>query len=202
MSQSRCLHASRAIAATTILGLCFPSFFCVAQNDSIPPASDAWWKSLFRPLELPGCNPENPANPADSMDAMGLLDSSQTVSSDATNDRQGAGFFLSPASFEWTLPEGLDRLDSLDKHHPKALQGYRIQIYFGDLQEARSVRATFRRQHPNVACQLLPIAPNYAVTVGNYRDKWGAYRALRDEDMATWRHAIVIPSEIDLPPLH
>jgi hypothetical protein len=106
-----------------------------------------------------------------------------------------------PATFEWTLPEGLAQLDSLDKADPKPLQGYRIQIYFGELQEARSVRAAFRRDHPNVECQLLPIAPNYAVTVGNYRDMWSAHRALRDGDIGAWKHALVIPSPIDLPPL-
>ena len=71
-----------------------------------------------------------------------------------------------PATFTWSLPNGLATLDSLDKADPKPLQGYRIQIYFGDLQEASAVRAAFRRDHPEEACQLMPITPNYAVTVG------------------------------------
>lgn len=108
---------------------------------------------------------------------------------------------MSAATFEWTLPDGLASLDSLDKADPAPLQGYRIQIYFGDLQEARGVRAAFRREHPDIECQLLPIAPNYAVTVGNYRDMWSAQRALRDGDIGSWKNALVIPSPIDLPPL-
>ena len=106
-----------------------------------------------------------------------------------------------PATFSWSLPTGLATLDSLDKADPKPLQGYRIQIYFGDLQEARAVRAAFRRDHPEEACQLMPIAPNYAVTVGNYRDMWSAQRALRDGHVGSWKHALVIPSAIDLPAL-
>ena len=99
------------------------------------------------------------------------------------------------------MPDTLRTLDSLDKADPKPLQGYRIQIYFGDLQEARAIRAAFRRDHPREACLLMPIAPNYAVTVGNYRDMWSAQRALRDGDVGDWRHALVIPSPINLPVL-
>jgi hypothetical protein len=46
------------------------------------------------------------------------------------------------------------------------------------------------------------LSPNYAVTVGNYRDKWEAQRALERERFAdTWEYSLVIPSEIDLPSL-
>ena len=88
-------------------------------------------------------------------------------------------------------------LDSLAKDNPKAMQGYRIQIYFGSLSEARAVKAAFRKEHPDVGCELLPISPNYAVTVGNFRDQWEARRALDSGDLGTWRNALVIPSEID-----
>ena len=37
-------------------------------------------------------------------------------------------------------------LDSLAKDNPKAMQGYRIQIYFGSLSEARAVKAAFRKR--------------------------------------------------------
>ena len=80
-------------------------------------------------------------------------------------------------------------------------KGHRIQIYFGNLQEARSIRAKFRRNHPDTPCQLMPIDPNYAVTVGNYRDVWSARRALEEGTVGAWKHALVIPSKIDLPAL-
>ena len=91
------------------------------------------------------------------------------------------------------MPDTLAVLDSLDKTDPRPLKGYRIQIYFGDLQGARSVRASFRRDHPDVPCQLMPISPNYAVTVGDYRDLWSAKRALRDNEVGRWGNALVVP---------
>ena len=104
-------------------------------------------------------------------------------------------------AWTWSLPDTLHVLDSLDKADPVPLQGWRIQIYFGNLQDARAVRAAFRKDHPQVACQLMPIAPNYAVTVGNYRDTWSARRALRDGEIGRWNNPLVIQSPIDLPPL-
>ena len=101
----------------------------------------------------------------------------------------------------WSISDELRVLDSLDKANPKPMQGYRVQIYFGDLQEARSIRAEFRREHPDTPCQLVPIDPNYTVTVGNYRDMWQAKRALHEGNIGSWRHALVIPSSIELPPL-
>ena len=105
------------------------------------------------------------------------------------------------AAWTWSLPDTLHVLDSLDKADPSPLQGWRIQIYFGNLQDARAVRAAFRKDHPQVACQLMPIAPNYAVTVGNYRNTWAAQRALRDGEIGRWKNPLVIQSPIDLPPL-
>jgi hypothetical protein len=99
------------------------------------------------------------------------------------------------------MPDTLRVLDSLDKVNPRPVQGHRIQIYFGNLQEARSIRAEFRRNHPDTPCQLMPIDPNYAVTVGNYRDVWSARRALEEGAVGDWKHALVIPSDIDLPAL-
>ena len=92
-------------------------------------------------------------------------------------------------------------LDSLDKANPALFKGYRIQIYFGNLQEARSIRAQFRRDHPDTPCQLMPIDPNYAVTVGNYRDVERPSAPLEEGTVGQWKHALVIPSDIDLPAL-
>lgn len=168
-----------------------------AQQDSLK-ATDTWWKGLFRPVEMPDCAPASDSVvPTANPDPAGPWGPPQ----DSSVTEQMSWPDMAAATFEWTLPEGLASLDSLDKADPTPLQGYRIQIYFGDLQEARGVRAAFRRDHPDTECQLLPITPNYAVTVGNYRDMWSAQRALRDGDIGSWKNALVIPSPIDLPPL-
>ena len=101
----------------------------------------------------------------------------------------------------WNMPDTLRSLDSLAKLDPAPLQGFRVQIYFGDLQEARAVRAAFNRACPDVASHLHPIDPNYAVTVGNFRDAWSAQRAVQSGALGAWDNVLVIPSEIDLPAL-
>ena len=45
-------------------------------------------------------------------------------------------------AWTWSLPDTLHVLDSLDKADPSPLQGWRIQIYFGNLQDARAVAET------------------------------------------------------------
>lgn len=106
-----------------------------------------------------------------------------------------------PCEFEWNLPPAIAHIDSLSKVQPNPLQGFRVQIYFGDLQQARAIRAGFRRDHPGTDCQLMAIDPNYAVTVGNYRDRWAAEKALRDDILVNWPRALVVPCEIDFPRL-
>ena len=182
-----------------LVGSAWISAPVTAQTDTTSTDS-GWWKGLFRPTdEAPSTAPQKSLGthtaepdaeiPSDTPSAM-----EDTLALPILRSAQ-------PATFSWSLPEGLATLDSLDKADPKPLQGYRIQIYFGDLQEARAVRAAFRRDHPGEACQLMPIAPNYAVTVGNYRDMWSAQRALRDGQVGSWKHALVILSAIDLPAL-
>ena len=170
-----------------------------AQTDTTSTDS-GWWKGLFRPTdEAPNAAPRESVGTPTAEPAAETPSDTPSAMEDtlALPIPRGA----QPATFSWSLPAGLATLDSLDKADPKPLQGYRIQIYFGDLQEARAERAAFRRDHPDEACQLMPIAPNYAVTVGNYRNMWSAQRALRDGHVGTWKHALVIPSAIDLPAL-
>lgn len=187
-----------AFASLAIGALSVPNAW--GQQDSIK-SPEMWWKGLFR-TEKPVPSQETPpAEPSEATLEPGAANAGQAEGDTTLVLWHAPTERHAPATFEWTLPEGLAHLDSLDKADPKPLQGYRIQIYFGELQEARAVRAAFRRDHPNVACQLLPITPNYAVTVGNFRDMWSAQRALRDGEVGTWKHALVIPSAIDLPTL-
>lgn len=171
--------------------LCFMTFRCTlgvlllsacslveakAQANTTPSDQEGWWHELFRP--------DSANRPA-----------SQFCLGDSTFQD------LPPAEVRLIVPDTLKVLDSLDKANPRPVQGHRIQIYFGNLQEARSIRAQFRRDHPDTPCQLMPIDPNYAVTVGNYRDVWSARRALEEGTVGQWKHALVIPSDIDLPAL-
>lgn len=175
---------------------------CHSQTDSLAASPEGqWWKGLFRPEggddSSHGDKPSGPSvlggGADDSLHASGA--SVLHPNAPWTEERPTG------VAWTWSLPDTLHVLDSLDKADPLPLQGWRIQIYFGNLQDARAVRAAFRKDHPQVACQLMPIAPNYAVTVGNYRDTWSARRALRDGEIGRWNNPLVIQSPIDLPPL-
>jgi len=82
----------------------------------------------------------------------------------------------------------------------KPLKGYRIQIHFGDLQSARNVRAKCRRRIPNQKVYLESIAPNYIVSVGNFRDRWDAEFAL-ESLKKLYPIAVIVPTDIELPKL-
>ena len=190
---------SRFLPFVMLVGSAWISAPVTAQTDTTTKDS-GWWKGLFRPMEeVPAAAPHASVGTP----TVGRADEIPSDTRSAMEDTLALSSMRSaqPATFSWSLPPGLATLDSLDKADPKPLQGYRIQIYFGDLQEARAVRAAFRRDHPEEACQLMPITPNYAVTVGNYRDVWSVQRALRDGHVGSWKHALVIPSAIDLPAL-
>lgn len=162
------------IAVLLVSALCFIE--ATAQVNSAPADQEGWWHDLFR------------------TDSASGPDSKFCAGDSTFRD-------LPPAEVSLVMPDTLRVLDSLDKVNPRPVQGHRIQIYFGNLQEARSIRAEFRRNHPDTPCQLMPIDPNYAVTVGNYRDVWSARRALEEGAVGDWKHALVIPSDIDLPAL-
>lgn len=80
------------------------------------------------------------------------------------------------------------------------INGFRIQIYFGDLESARAVRAKCRKSMDHSRIYLESITPNYSVAIGDYRDRWEAEIALAKYKKA-YRDALIIPAEIALPDL-
>ena len=86
------------------------------------------------------------------------------------------------------------------KSETKAINGFRVQIYFGDLESAREIRAKCRKPLGDLAVYLISISPNYSVSVGNFRDRWEAEPVLK-ELKKTYRQALIVPAEIELPEL-
>ena len=80
------------------------------------------------------------------------------------------------------------------------INGYRIQIYFGDLESARAVRAKCRKQLDHDRIYLESITPNYTVVLGDYRDRWEAELALSSLKKK-YRDALIVPAEIKMPDL-
>tara|TARA_B000000532_G_scaffold62931_1_gene49604 strand:- start:5738 stop:6187 length:450 start_codon:yes stop_codon:yes gene_type:complete len=86
------------------------------------------------------------------------------------------------------------------KSETKAVNGFRVQIYFGDLESAREIRAKCRKTLGDLGVYLISISPNYSVSVGNFRDRWEAELVLK-ELKKTYRQALIVPAEIELPEL-
>lgn len=56
--------------------------------------------------------------------------------------------------------------------------GYRIQIYYGDETNARSLQKKFQINFPGIYTKLTYQQPNWKVQVGNYKTKLEAEKAL------------------------
>lgn len=53
---------------------------------------------------------------------------------------------------------------------------YKIQIFYGDSQQARKVLADFKRHFPEIDGTIIFSSPNYKVQVGNFKTKIDADR--------------------------
>lgn len=164
-----------------------------------------WWKSLFRtkdtvkeqpnphevaPINIPGFSTEEKPEEA-------LMPAFTGGNEDNLNSSQGLP--VMPGSYSLTCDEGIAQLDSAWKSEEHPVQGYRVQIFLGPLQEARQVRAQIRKSsEQNVYLSSMP--PSYRVTIGDFRDKWSAERQ-RQAIEARYSQALVVPMPIRLPAL-
>lgn len=84
-----------------------------------------------------------------------------------------------------------------------ALQGYRIQIFFGsDMKEAQAAMSSFRAKFPEYAKQVYQLyqQPSWKVRVGNF------YREIEAQELLAklreyYPDAFVVKDKIKLPPL-
>jgi|GEM_PF-4114283 len=96
-------------------------------------------------------------------------------------------------------PAAVAAWDSTARAQPVAAEGYRVQLYLGDLQAARQLRAEVRRQQP-LPVYVMDLAPNYRVCLGDFRDRFAAEH-VRAEWLAAYPTATVIPCPIEPPAL-
>lgn len=113
---------------------------------------------------------------------------------------------LSPAQTSSTalpptviLPEQVAVWDQAARAQAKPADGFRIQVYLGELQAARQLRADLRKQQ-SLPVYVMDLAPNYRVCLGDFRDRWSADEERR-RWLATYPTATVIPCPIAPPPL-
>lgn len=178
-------------------------------NLAIGQDSEPWWKTLFKggttetkqdsvvpldgsfqPILLPG----DSAMLSELGLAEGGHSNAEVLPAGFENRPQGS------LSIDWQ--EGLDKLNEQWHRQEHVNLGYRIQLYSGNLEKARMVRAKARGYAAGMGVYFNPNPPAYEVSVGDFRSKWHAL-----EMLPVWQehfpYAIVTrePVEINLPSL-
>ena len=178
------------ILISITLGLFAEPVSVCAQGES------SWWMKIFR-TECDTTQfviPDSSTNKDDlfenQLDSIELLNEELPV----LKKRLGIG------SIQIYMDSSIMDINESSMAAVKPLKGYRVQIHFGDLESARSVRAKCRWQIPNQKVYMESIAPNYIVSVGNFRDRWGAEVAL-ESLQKLYPTAVIVPTDIELPKL-
>jgi hypothetical protein len=97
------------------------------------------------------------------------------------------------------LPDEVAAWDAAVRAKPEPADGYRVQLYLGDLQSSRQLRADLRKTVTQPV-YILDLTPNYRVCIGDFRDRWSAEFERRSW-LAAYPTATVIPSPIAPPAL-
>lgn len=175
------------LCATALVFISTPSF---SQDDS------SWWRKLFKKEtveEMKTEEEEDSATPVqkDTVKIAPIDEPIETLPTvPSTIDRPGKINIYTPSNFS--------KLDSTFRKNPPALEGYRIQIYFGDLERARSIRTGFLNSTKGHSCYLEQNPPSFAVQVGDFRTSLDAHKAL-EEIKLQYPGALVVPAEIEIP---
>ena len=170
-----------------------------AQDDA------PWWKSIFKGKSAPieSSSQYNPLiNDVFSGDKTTIEDRDSSQSDGPIGEDLSALERISDpiprqvGSYELQSNAHIGALDSawMVIQHP--VQGYRVQLYLGTLQEARKVRSKMRMK-TDLPIYLTSLAPSYRVTLGDFHDKWTAEKE-RQRWSDKFRMTIVIPMEISI----
>ena len=161
-----------------------------------------WWKSIFRTKDTVKEQPHSPeATPVNASDFSTEEKPGEVLMSASTGDNEenrnsSQGQLAMPGSYSMQCNEGIAQLDSAWKLEEHPVQGYRVQIFLGPLQEARKVRAKIRDSSKQ-SVYLSSMPPSYRVTIGDFRDKWSA-ELQRQAMEARYSQALVVPMSIRL----
>lgn len=159
---------------------------------------DGWLKKLFKKDSSE--NKKQQESSADSLNFLldEYLKEADSTSTDSLTEPIEAFTPTGHGDVNVIQSQALIALNDSLKENPAPLRGYRIQIFFGKIDEAKEQRANFISAHPDAACAIDHIPPNFSVVIGNYTDKLEAYRELKALKKE-YPSAIVVPSQIDIP---
>ncbi|MBO4549878.1 MAG: SPOR domain-containing protein [Bacteroidaceae bacterium] len=95
-------------------------------------------------------------------------------------------------------------VDSLSLGPKVRINGYRIQVYFGDNSrkgktEARAAGFRFRNYFPNHSVYVSFVSPHWLCRVGDFRTREEASEVLRQiRSMGIFREAVVVKSKVNV----
>lgn len=167
-------------------------FTTVGNSQSKKP----WWKKLFKKetVEKQDETEKNDINKESEIPVIGIdtLDSDPEILEIESKIKPLVFSENGKLTNHNTLP-----LDSINNNLKTEDQdGFRIQIYFGNLNAAKNVRANYMNTRSGELVYLELKAPNYVVVVGNYRNKIEAYQNLH-RIQNKYPRALIVESKIE-----
>ncbi len=94
----------------------------------------------------------------------------------------------------------ITRIDSFKTAYPGQRQGYRVQIFFGNREEALKLKAEFGEKYPDITSYISYLAPNFRLRVGDFRTRLEGER-LKQKMTIDYPGCYLVKDRIELPPL-
>ena len=99
---------------------------------------------------------------------------------------------------DFRISDLVERYTNTKKDKP--IDGFRIQLYSGTREEAKTKRKQSIFKFPRIVCNLKYETPDYKVQLGNFRTELEAEKQLQHVRVS-FQGAFIVKSKIDLPQL-
>ena len=183
------------------------AFLSAYPNGTLAQDNNPWWKSLFQQRGA-ACDSAavSSADPGEATRPVPITIEETHSIVPAESDPADPNPSASDSAAQRARVEGdyqlmwdprMAQLDSTWKTEAHPLNGYRIQLFSGSLQEAREFRAIARRR-TDLPIYMSSMPPNYRLTIGDFRNKWGAENE-KQQWLELFPLALVVPMAIELP---
>lgn len=158
---------------------------------------DPWWKKLFRKETVETQDDKKEDVSPIIIDTLQTTPTPTPILEDSLIETSIGEPIKRPGKITYKMDPALAAMDSMYKAEPPVLNGYRIKIYFGNLEQARGIRVNYISAGYKDGCYLKQYPPNFAVLVGNFRSQTEAYKRL-NELKALYPGASIVRSEIEI----
>lgn len=78
------------------------------------------------------------------------------------------------------------------------MEGYRLQLFFGNRNDAQKMRGEFLKKHPETGAYISYLAPNFRLRVGDFRSKMECEK-LKKEIQKDFPGCYIVRDEINMP---